>query len=283
MVTSRRDYGAEAVAAAKSVLVELVQLLGEFRDQIVVVGGWVPGLLLAYAREPHIGTLDIDLALDFQRLPEASYATLLKALTSRGYRQDPQQPFRFFREVPAPDRPAIVVEVDLLAGEYGGTGPGHRTQPVQDARARKARGCDLVFANPQTVTIEGELPAGGRLRVTCRVAAIVPWLVMKGMALADRLKEKDAYDIYYAVHVYPGGPTRLGEEFRPHLGSALVREGLEKIRAKFRTSDDAGPHWVADFLGEVDPEARAILQRRVYEVITAWLDPLGVEPWHPTA
>jgi hypothetical protein len=209
MVTSRHDYGAQAVAAAKSVLVELVQVLGEFRDQIVVVGGWVPGLLLAKAPEPHIGTLDIDLALDFRRLPEASYATLLKALTSRGYRQDPQQPFRFFREVPVPDRPAIVVEVDLLAGEYGGTGPGHRTQPVQDARARKARGCDLVFANPQTVTIDGELPAGGRLRVTCRVAAIVPWLVMKGMALADRLKEKDAYDIYYAVHVYPGVPLPI--------------------------------------------------------------------------
>lgn len=278
-MTSRRDYGADAVAAAKSVLVELVQLLGEFRDQIVVVGGWVPGLLLADAREPHIGTLDIDLALDFQHLPDASYATLLKVLTSRGYRQDLRQPFRFFREVPVPDRPPIVVAVDLLAAEYGGTGPGHRTQAVRDARARKARGCDLVFANPQTVTLEGELPTGGRLRVTCRVAAIVPWLVMKGMALADRLKEKDAYDIYYAVHMYPGGPARLAEEFRPHLGHALVREGLGKVRAKFRTSEDAGPHWVADFLDEADPEARAISQRRVYEEIATWLDPLGIEPW----
>jgi hypothetical protein len=27
---------------------------------------------------------------------------------------------------------------------------------------------------------------------TVRVAGIVPWLVMKGMALADRVKEKDA-------------------------------------------------------------------------------------------
>jgi hypothetical protein len=279
MVTSRRDYSADAVAAAKSVLVELVQVLGEFREQIVVVGGWVPGLLLTEAREPHIGTLDIDLALDFQHLPDASYATLLKALTSRGYQQDPQQPFRFFREAPIPDRPPIVVEVDLLAGEYGGTGPGHRTQPVQDARARKARGCDLAFANPHTVTIEGELPGGGRLSVTCRVAAIVPWLVMKGMALADRLKEKDAYDISYAVHVYPGGPARLAEEFRPHLEHALVREGLGKIRSRFRTPEDAGPHWVADFLAEVDPETRAILQRRVYEEVTAWLDPLGVGPW----
>ncbi len=278
-MTHRGDYAAEAVDAARSVLVELIQLLGEFRDQIVVVGGWVPGLLLADAREPHIGTLDIDLALDFQHLPEASYATLLRALIGRGYRQDSRQPFRFFREVPIPDRPPIAVEVDLLAGEYGGTGSGHRTQPVQDARARKARGCDLAFTNPHTVTIEGELPGGGRISVACRVAAIVPWLVMKGMALADRLKEKDAYDIYYAAHVYPGGPVRLAEEVRPHFGHALVREGLGKIRVKFRTPEDAGPRWVADFLGEADPEARAILQRRVYEEITAWLDPLGVEPW----
>jgi hypothetical protein len=279
MVTTRRDYAAEAVTAAKSVLVELLQILGEFRDQMVVVGGWVPGLLLPDASEPHVGTLDIDLALDFQNLPEASYTTLLRALTSRSYRQDPEQPFRFFREIPVQGRPPIVVEVDLLVGEYGGIGPGHRTQPVQDARARKARGCDLVFGNPRTVTIEGQLPGGGRLSVTCRAAAIVPWLVMKGMAMADRLKEKDAYDIYYSVHVYPGGAARLAEEFRPHLGQSLVREGLGKIRAKFRSPEDAGPRWVADFLDVTDAEARAILQRRVYQDVSAWLDPLGVEPW----
>lgn len=102
MVT-RRDYSAEGVEAAKSVLIELVQLLGEFRDQMVVVGGWVPVLLLMDAREPHVGTLDIDLALDFRNIPEASYQTLLEALTSRGYRQDPEQPFRFFRDVPSRD------------------------------------------------------------------------------------------------------------------------------------------------------------------------------------
>jgi len=240
MVTSRRDYAAEAVAAARSVLLELVQLLGEFREQLVVVGGWVPVLLLADAREAHVGTLDIDLALDFQRLPDASYTTLLQALIGRGYRQDTQQPFRFFRDVPVSDQAPIVVEVDLLAGEYGGTGPGHRTQPAQDARARKARGCDLVFAEPRIVTVEGELPGGGRLTVACRVAAIVPWLVMKGMALADRLKEKDAYDVYYCIDVYPGGAIRLAEEFRPHLDHALVREGLGKIRALPRRDGGRG-------------------------------------------
>ena len=99
-MVSYRDYSAEAVEAAKSVLIELVQVLGEFRDHMVVVGGWVPVLLLRDAKDPHVGTLDIDLALDFRNILEASYQTLLAALTSRGYRQDAQQPFRFFRDVP---------------------------------------------------------------------------------------------------------------------------------------------------------------------------------------
>jgi hypothetical protein len=279
MVTSRRDLTAEAVAAARSVRIELIQLLGEFRDQLVMVGGWVPVLLLGDAPEAHVGTLDIDLAVDFQRLPEASYTTLLRALTGRGYRQDARQPFRFFREVRVSGRAPVVVEVDLLAGEYGGTGPGHRTQPAQDTRARKARGCDLVFADPRIVTVEGEPPGGGRLAVTCPVAGIVPWLVMKGMALADRLKEKDAYDVYYCVHACPGGGARLVEEFRPHFGHSLVREGLGKIRAAFLSPDHVGSRWVADFLDVTEPEARAILQRRAYEEIAAWLDVLGAEPW----
>jgi hypothetical protein len=278
-MVSRRDYTTEAVKACQSVLIELIRLMGELRDHIVVVGGWVPALLLADAPEPHVGTLDIDLALDFRQIPDASYRTILDALAGRGYRQERAQPFRFFRDVPVAGREAVVVEVDLLAGEYGGTGPGHRTQPVQDVRARKARGCDLAFSNPVRVSLEGELPGGGRDRVTFRVAGIVPWLVMKGMALADRLKEKDAYDIYYCLRHYPGGAAALAVAFRPHLGNRLVKEGLQKIRSQFLSVDHVGPKSVADFLEVTEPEERAITQRLAYETITAWLDALEVAPW----
>ena len=274
-MTTRRDYNAEALRATRTVLIELMQVLGEFRDHVVVVGGSVPGLLLRDSVEPHVGTLDIDLAFDFRNIPEASYQTLLKALTSTGYRQG-GQPFQFFRDVPISDRDPITVEVDLLAAEYGGSGRSHRTQIVQDARARKTRGCDLVFENNNVVAIEGDLPGGGHLTVQCRVAAIVPFLVMKGMALADRLKEKDAYDIYYCVRRYPGGLAALGDAFHPHLTNLLVREGLTNIKEKFLSPDHAGPKWVADFLEIAEPEERAIQQRAAYEQIRALLDKLVI-------
>lgn len=281
MVT-RRDYTAEAIEACKSVLFELVHLLGELRDHMVLVGGWVPPLLLAQAPEPHVGTIDIDLALDFQRIPEETYQTMLEALRKRGYRQDAQQPFRFFRDVPVPGRDPITVEVDFLAGEYGGTGRARRTQQVQDLRARKARGCDLAFSNPVSIAVEGELPGGGRDRVMVRVAGVVPWLVMKGMALAERMKEKDAYDLYFCLRHYPGGPAALAAAFKPHLENKLVREGLRKIRSAFLSVDHTGPRWVADFLDVTDPEGRAILQRRAYELVNAWLDAIRIEPWQGT-
>lgn len=131
MVT-RRDYTADAVAAAKSVLIELTHLLGEYRDNIVLIGGWVPELLIPQKPRPHVGSIDIDLALNHLKIREEGYGLIKELLTSRGYYQDPdKQPFIFFRNVPFGDS-FIKVQVDLLSGEYEGTGKAHRTQAVRE-------------------------------------------------------------------------------------------------------------------------------------------------------
>jgi len=64
MAIGRTNYTADAVAAARSVLLELTHLLGQYRDDIVVVGGWVPELLLPQSQAHHIGSTDVDLALN---------------------------------------------------------------------------------------------------------------------------------------------------------------------------------------------------------------------------
>lgn len=255
-----RDYAKEAVEAARSVMLELVRLLGEYRDDIVIVGGWVPELLMPNADEPHIGSTDVDLALNHARLSSAGYKSILKLLTERGYRSDKDQPFRFFRNVGD-----LVVEVDLLAGEYGGTGKSHRTQKVQELRPRKARGCDLAFETPTEIKLDATLPGGGKDSAMIRVSSIVPFLVMKGMALHDRLKEKDAYDIYYCIRHYPGGIPLLVKLFEPHLHNKLVIEGIDKIASKFASVDHVGPKHVADFLGISDDDDRELLLRDAFE------------------
>ena len=274
MVT-RRDYTAEAVEAAKSVLIELTHLLGEYRDNIVLIGGWVPELLIPQKPRPHVGSMDIDLALNHLKIQEEGYKLIEELLTSRGYYQEAdKQPFIFFRNVPSGDS-FIKVQVDLLSGEYEGTGKAHRTQAVQGMKARKARGCDLAFDMVREISVEGEIPGGGLDRVTVRIASIVPFLVMKGMALDDRLKEKDAWDIYYCLFAYPGGIDALVEEFRPHLSHGLVREGLGKIAKHFSSLKSIGPKFVADFEEAVDPEEAERIVRDAYERIHAFLNRLG--------
>jgi hypothetical protein len=102
----------------------------------------------------------------------------------------------------------------------------------------------------------------------------VPFIVMKGMALVDRLKEKDAYDIYYCVRRYPGGVGALVEEFRPHISHSLVVEGLANIADKFASPEHVGPRHVADFLEVDDVDDREILVRDAYERIHALLEAL---------
>ncbi len=273
MVT-RKDYSAEAVNAAKSVLIELVHLLGEYREDIVLIGGWVPEFLIPQTPRPHVGSMDIDLALNHLRINEERYKLIEDLLLSRGYYRG-KQPYIFLRDVPIGDI-AVTVEVDLLAGEYEGTGKGHRHQVIQGVRARKARGCDLAFERTEEIFIEGEIPGGGHDRVKLRVASIVPFFVMKGMALDDRLKEKDAWDIYYCLQAYPGGIEALAREFQPHIDNGLVREGLKKMAGKFSSEKDIGPKFCADFEDADDPEEIERIKRDAFERVNALLLILGV-------
>jgi hypothetical protein len=274
MVT-RKDYIAEAVEAAYSVLIELMHALGEYRDHIVLVGGWVPSILLGNKGEPHVGSIDVDLALDHRKLRDEGYKTIRGLLSSMNYEQG-KQPFIFERGVRIGSR-EIIVQVDFLAGEYGGTGKKHRHQKIQNQaiQPRKARGCDLVFDKPIEVSIQGELPGGGKDSVKVRVASMVPFLIMKGMALEDRLKEKDAWDIYYCMKNYPGGIDALVEEIQPHTEHGLIKEGLQKIAKHFASEKHLGPKFVADFEEVTDAEEREILQRDAYEQVNYLLEKLG--------
>ncbi len=276
-MVKRSDYGEPEVQACLSVIVEIVTILGQFRDNIVLVGGNVPPLLVPSAGERHPGSLDVDIALDFTNISSAAYETIVKTLQSRGYYQTGEQPSRFYRDIDVEPGKKTTVQIDLLAGEYGGTGKGHRHQKVQDARARKARGCDLVFDAPLEVKLKGTLPNGATNEVTIRIPSAGPFLVTKGMALWDRLKEKDAFDIFFCCRYFPGGIEALAEAIKPVIGNKLAREGLGKIKTKFSEVDAIGPVGVADFMEPEGKEERVRIQREAYEFVNRLMEQLKID------
>ena len=98
--------------AARAVLIEVLNVLGAFKDDIVIVGGWVPDL--KYPNKKHIGSLDVDLAIGPNAVVQDVYSSILNRLTESNYAHH-TAPTRFTREVPDAPEP---VKVDLISGEY---------------------------------------------------------------------------------------------------------------------------------------------------------------------
>lgn len=276
MVTVR-DYPPIEVQAARAVLLELAHLLGQYRQDIVLVGGWVPELLFPEAELAHVGSLDVDLALNHLNLDDAGYRTIHQLLIDRGYyREADDQPFQYFRRVQTSVGQQVIVQVDFLAGEYGGRGRKHRSQRVFGMQPRKARGCDLAFSEPTAIRLEGRLPTGPFDSAVINVVDITAFIIMKAMAVESRLNEKDPWDIYFSLRSYPGGAAALAERFRPRLKNGLVREGLRILADKFASVDNYGPTAVAAFEEIIDPEERAIRQRDAFERVHDLLERLGL-------
>ena len=95
----QEDYPPRDVEAARRVMTELWQILGEYRDAMVLIGGWVPDLLLPKAIPPHTGSLDVDVLLDPGPLRDQDrYAELVLLLKGRGY-EETDKPFKLAKEV----------------------------------------------------------------------------------------------------------------------------------------------------------------------------------------
>jgi hypothetical protein len=267
------DYTALEVEAAKRVMIEVAQNLGEYADACVVVGGWVPELLLPEAEPKHTGSIDVDLALNPKRLSGERYARLLDALKRKGY-QPGEKPFQLFKEVKI-GREKIRVDVEFLAPK-GAKKKKNRPKRVPGFRVLETEGCALAFDDPAIVTIEGKMPDERTNRVTIRVASVADFLVMKGYALAGRDKPKDAYDIYFCVKNYRGGPVALARELRPKLRLKEVRKGLEHIASKFRSAEDFGPSTVVRFLASGDADEQRFQAQDAFGQVERLLQDLGL-------
>ena len=274
------DYDDRITVAVKSVLIEIGQVLGNYRDKYAVIGGAVPWLLLSEADMPHIGTLDVDLSVDAEALGDGEYAQLVESLLRHGYRQrEHLRRFQLVRTVPARDDGAdIDVVIDFLMPR-GATIARNVPPLVANFAVQRADGADLALRFHQLVAIDGDMPDGGDNRVEIAVASIPALLAMKGFAIVNRLKQKDAYDIYYSVRNFPGGVDALVAATKPLLGFETARSGYRHISKKFRHPDDFGPTSVRRFVDRPDVLGERTAdqwQQDAFGQVDAWLSASGL-------
>ena len=265
------DYSEGQKTAAYMVLGEIVNLLDEFSDHIRIIGGWVPTLL--YPESDHIGSIDVDVLLNQLEIKKAeSYETIHRLLMKNGYVKHPEKYFTYVKTVDVQDV-SYDVDVDFLSGKYGGDG-GNVSKHIDGVKALPATGGNFAFEFPPAdVKIEYKRPDGALDRGHVNVISIVPYLVMKAMALG-RGKPKDAYDIYCTINNYHGGVKALATEFTPYIDKELVQKMKEKLQDKFASVDHAGPADIASFFGITDEDEIARIKQDAYQKVKYLVDKL---------
>ncbi len=268
-------YDKDETDISLSMLLEVIDALKGYGADVIVVGGWAPYFLLQKRGSEHavahVGSLDGDLALNFRHIPEDKYETILETLTRLGYLQRKNAsgkpiPASFEKTIKVGDTP-FAMQIDFLAGEYGGTAKSHRHQKVQGMLAHKGRGADLAFENYYREEVQGRFPNGAEVRVSICFANEVSIFAMKGVAIGQRTKAKDYYDLYMIGKYLEGGPERLGTQLGSFNNNKVILEAIQNVRKYFDSPKGLGPTSVPDFLGETDPETREILQRDAFEVM----------------
>lgn len=225
----------DQIAASKSVLIEVANVLGAYRDKLVIVGGWVPELL--YPQHGHIGSLDVDLAVSPKALSSNAYETIGRRMLEAGYALH-DHPTRFTKQVAGASE---LVKVDFITGEFV---TGEKTEAVQlnELVISSLRGLDLAFEAGEEIELSGRMPDGSQNTVRVQVAKPEVFILIKAaFALDERSKAKDAYDIAFVLKQYQPSLQSLSEKLRVHLANGLASAGWTILQSKFADMDSVGP------------------------------------------
>lgn len=266
------DYESRQVKAARRAIVDVMQVLASFEDCLVLVGGWVPDLLIQNAEEAHVGSIDVDLALDAEKLADGRYAEMLQLLLDTRRYGKGAKDFQLVTEVDLEDgKDPVRVAIEFLAPQDVKT-QKNKPKLLKGFRVLKADGCAAAFHSPLSQKLEGEMANGATNTVSLRIASLPDFLVMKAFALNGRDKPKDAYDICYCLDHYEGGISELAKSWSARREEKDVLRAMEILEEKFRSVDAFGPMQVVEFHHESDDEAREEQARRAFELVRHFLE-----------
>lgn len=267
-----RGHREKVTEATHQVLMEVFKLLEDFHESLILVGGWVPIMIIPESEEKHVGTIDVDLVINDRSLTETGSETIEEILLANGYKHGTETG-RYFKKLYIDEVP-IVVPVDFLTSEQRYI-PKNEFFDITGIHAIASPGSELSFEVNEKIILDGNLPDGSHYSTVIKSAGIVALIVMKAHAMRIRKKTKDAYDIWFCLANYPEKIESIAKAFKPHVGKNSVKVALAQLSEYFKSFDDKGPKDVAKEDGSSDPDYRMFLQQDSFQRVQALLNYIG--------
>jgi hypothetical protein len=258
--TIAAGYSSGAVQLVRAASLYIATKFGDLRDDVVIVGGLVPSLIVPQSPLPsgksvHIGTMDVDLGLAVAILDQQKYHELCVRLRSAGFEPDINEagkPTNQRWRIPSASHD---VTVDFLIPPTLESDKGGKLRNLEEGFAAIITpGLELAFADRRLVTLDGETLHHERATRDVWVCEAGAFTVLKALAFRSRGENKDAYDLVYVLQNYG---SRIDDVFRrlhPLLSSPSAQEALTVLVNDFSEIDHVGTMRVAEFLGHPQDE-----------------------------
>lgn len=262
----RSGYSREETEQVEMVCLTVIGALGAYVDDLCVVGGLVPVLLIDRhlgledtEEDRHPGTNDFDVGLSIALLDEERYAEVSKRLRAEGFGPDETEAGNAVRQ--RWRLGDLEVTVDFLMAPPPGHADDVRLHDLEpDLAALVTQGLDLAFEEKIDVVLDGVTIKGEKLRRTIPVCGPAAFLILKALAFADRMEHKDAFDLVYVLRRFPNSPEAIVEQLALHAkrDEKAVSTALAALDNDFKEIDSIGPRRGAEFSAETSEEMDAL-------------------------
>ena len=261
--TRASDYTAEQVALVRTVCLFIATKLGDLMDELVVVGGLVPSLIidqstLSPETDAHVGTMDLDVGLTLAIFDEKRYEALAERLKRAGFVPDTNEEGRLTHQR-WKVKDSENVTVDFLIPPSDDRDRGGSLKHIQsDFAAIVTPGLRLAFIDRQRITLSGRTVIGEEASREVWVCGPGAYTVLKALAFDGRGENKDAYDLYYVLCNYGAGIGDIVASLLPLLKESETRKAIDILKRDFLNQDGPGPRRVSEFMhGAPDDDIQA--------------------------
>lgn len=251
--TKANEYGREQAELVRATCLYVATKLGDYMEEIVIVGGLVPSLLIDQDSLPdgtdrHVGTIDLDVGLALAIFDGKRYEAITNRLRAAGFTQDENEqgnPTRQRWKVEGPGK----VTVDFLIPPVGKEDEGGKVRDIeQDFAAVITPGLRLAFIDRRRIALSGITIKGEKATRDIWVCGPGAFVVLKALAFRNRGENKDAYDLYYHVRNYGSSVQDIVHAIRPLLNEPETKQALDILKQDFNENESVGPVRVAQFI-----------------------------------